>query len=137
MQRNRKIIYSSLLASIFLVGIFWFIVVDSKNPAPNVVFLDVGQGDAILISEGSQQILIDGGKDGKLLLEKLGKYIPFWDREIETVIMSHPDQDHIGGFVDVFKPDPHRRSNPSRRRPAGRARCVSAGRWRRRSRARS
>jgi competence protein ComEC len=64
--------------------------------------LDVGQGDSILISQGSRQILIDGGKDGKVLLEKLGKYIPFWDREIEMVIETHPDADHIGGLIDVF-----------------------------------
>ena len=67
-----------------------------------MVFLDVGQGDSILISQGSQQVLIDGGKDGKVLLEKLGKYVPFWDRNIELVIESHPDSDHIGGLVDLF-----------------------------------
>ena len=67
-----------------------------------MAFLDVGQGDSILISEGDQQILIDGGKDGKILLEKLGKYIPFWDRKIETIIETHPDADHIGGLVDVL-----------------------------------
>lgn len=48
-------------------------------------------------------MLIDGGQDGKLLLQKLGKYIPFWDRKIEIVVSTHPDQDHIGGLVDVFR----------------------------------
>ena len=47
--------------------------------------------------------MIDGGKDGKLLLEKLGKYIPFWDRNIEVIVATHPDQDHIGGLIDVLK----------------------------------
>jgi competence protein ComEC len=47
--------------------------------------------------------LIDGGKDGKLLLEKLGKFIPFWDRKIEAIIETHPDQDHIGGLVSVME----------------------------------
>ena len=79
------------------------IIFHGKNSPLSVVFLDVGQGDAILISEGSQQILIDGGKDGKLLLEKMGKFVPFWDRKIEAIIISHPDQDHIGGLIDVLK----------------------------------
>lgn len=79
------------------------IISRSKNQPLQVVFIDIGQGDSILISQGSQQVLIDGGKDGKLLLEKLGKHIPFWDRNIETVIETHPDADHIGGLIDVMK----------------------------------
>ncbi len=102
-MRNRKIFFSILCGLIVLIIILSTIVFQGKSDAPlSVVFLDVGQGDAILISQGSQQILIDGGKDGKLLLEKLGKYIPFWDRNLETIIETHPDQDHIGGLVDVF-----------------------------------
>lgn len=68
-----------------------------------MIFLDVGQGDAILVEQGNQQMLIDGGRNGRLLLEKLGKYVPFWDRQIEVVVETHPDADHIGGLVDVFK----------------------------------
>lgn len=66
-------------------------------------FLDVGQGDAILISQGDKQILIDGGPSGSRIMEKLGKYIPFWDRKIEVVIETHPDQDHIQGLLDVMR----------------------------------
>jgi competence protein ComEC len=36
-------------------------------------------------------------------MEKLGKYVPFWDREIEMVIATHPDQDHIEGLLEVMK----------------------------------
>ena len=68
-----------------------------------VVFLDVGQGDAILISQGGNQILIDGGRSGKLLLSRLSRYVPFWDRTIETVITTHPDADHIGGLPDLVR----------------------------------
>ncbi|MDD5464290.1 MAG: MBL fold metallo-hydrolase [Candidatus Moranbacteria bacterium] len=102
MKNNRKLIYT-VLASLAAVAIILIaIIVHGKSSPLSVVFLDVGQGDAILISNGSQQLLIDGGKDGKLLLEKMGKYIPFWDRNIEAIIVSHPDQDHIGGLVDVI-----------------------------------
>ena len=66
-----------------------------------VVFLDVGQGDAILISQGKTQVLIDGGRDGKVLLGKLGQQMPFWDRRIESIVATHPDADHVGGLAAV------------------------------------
>lgn len=67
-----------------------------------VVFLDVGQGDAILISRGSNQILIDGGRSGGTLLSGIARHVPFWDRTIEVVMATHPDADHIGGFPELF-----------------------------------
>lgn len=68
-----------------------------------VVFLDVGQGDSILIQKGTRQILIDGGPSGKTEMAKLGKYLPYFDREIELVIATHPDKDHIAGLIDVAR----------------------------------
>lgn len=66
-----------------------------------VVFLDVGQGDSILIQKGTRQILIDGGPSGKVEMAKLGKYLPYFDRQIEIVIATHPDKDHIAGLVEA------------------------------------
>lgn len=101
---NRKIIFSIIMLLAILGCIVWAAVLFEKRQSGlSVTFFDVGQGDAVLISQGSQQILIDGGRDGSLLLEKLGKAIPFWDRTIETVIATHPDADHIAGLVDVAK----------------------------------
>ncbi len=68
-----------------------------------VVFLDVGQGDAILITQGARQILIDGGADGQRLLEALARYMPVWDRVVDVVIATHPDADHIGAQVAVLR----------------------------------
>lgn len=65
--------------------------------------MDVGQGDSILIQKGTHQILIDGGPNGKTELAQLGKYLPYFDREIEAVIATHPDRDHIAGLVDVAR----------------------------------
>lgn len=102
MKNRRKLIYGTIVMLATFAVILFFIIQHEKSNPLSVIFLNVGQGDSILISEGSQQILIDGGKDGKLLLEKLGKYVPFWDRKIETMIETHPDQDHIGGLIDVM-----------------------------------
>lgn len=103
-MQNRKII-CSLLLMLLALGVILFLIIQFslQSQELKVIFFDVGQGDAILVSQGQNQVLIDGGKDGKIILEKLGKYIPFWDRAIETVIATHPDQDHIGGLVDVAK----------------------------------
>lgn len=68
-----------------------------------VIFFDVGQGDSILIQEGTKQVLIDGGPSGKTELAKLGKFLPYFDREIEIVIATHPDRDHIAGLLDVAR----------------------------------
>lgn len=68
----------------------------------HIIACNVGQGDAILITYKSIQILTDGGPDKKVL-NCLGKYLPFYDREIELVISSHPDADHLTGLTDVVK----------------------------------
>lgn len=101
-MQKRKIIYSSLLIGFILAGVLALIIFQNQQKL-SVYFLDVGQGDAILISQGQNQILIDGGPSGQILLEKLGRYIPFWDRKIETVIETHPDQDHIAGLASVLE----------------------------------
>jgi competence protein ComEC len=100
---KKKLIFSLLLILLVLTIILANVIFHSQSQKLAVVFLDVGQGDAVLISQGSQQILIDGGPNGQLALEKLGKYIPFWDRNIEVIIATHPDQDHIDGLIDVME----------------------------------
>jgi len=56
---------------------------------------DVGQGDSFLIvTPQGKHIVIDGGPS-LATLEHLGKYMPFFDRSIELLIVTHPDADHI------------------------------------------
>jgi competence protein ComEC len=69
----------------------------------HVDFLDVRQGDSVLIVKGGQQILVDGGPDPQPLFLALGRKMPFWDRTIDMVILTHPDADHLGGLVEVMK----------------------------------
>lgn len=69
----------------------------------HVAFLDVGQGDAIFIQTPTgRQVLVDGGKQPSVLHDRLGERVPFWDRELDVVIATHPDDDHVGGLVEVF-----------------------------------
>jgi len=70
----------------------------------HVHFLDVGQGDAIFIETPSgRQVLIDGGPSPSLLLARLGRRMPFWDRTLDLVLLTHPDEDHITGLIDVLE----------------------------------
>lgn len=69
----------------------------------HIAFLDVGQGDAIFIQTPSgRQIVVDGGRFPSVLSEHLGREIPFWDREIDLVVATHPEADHINGLPGIF-----------------------------------
>ncbi len=68
-----------------------------------VVFFDVGQGDSAFIkTPDGHQVLIDSGPSGPLILEKLAQEMPFWDRTIDLIVLTHPDYDHQRGFLDVL-----------------------------------
>ena len=68
----------------------------------HIIACDVGQGDAVLAVYKNIQILTDGGPDNKVV-NCLGKYLPFWDRNIELVISTHPQKDHYFGLIEVVK----------------------------------
>ena len=69
----------------------------------HVYFLDVGQGDAILVqAPDGRQMLIDGGPSPTALLNELGDVLPFWDRSLDLVVLTHPDGDHITGLIPLL-----------------------------------
>jgi competence protein ComEC len=70
----------------------------------HVSFLDVGQGDAILVqTPAHHDILVDGGPSPQAISLGLGQKMPFWDRTIDLVVLTHPHADHITGLVEVLK----------------------------------
>lgn len=98
---TRLVLISFLAVSILLVGAQLFFLWHFERET-TITFLNVGQGDAILIQSGHKQILIDGGREGITLLSALGQVMPFYDRAIDVVIATHPDADHIGGFSTLL-----------------------------------
>jgi competence protein ComEC len=88
---------------IYVLFFIWQVIFFYSDPALSVYFLDVGQGDAIFIrAPGGNQMLIDGGPSGGALERELGTIMPFFDRSLDVVVATHPDQDHIGGLISLF-----------------------------------
>ncbi|MBU4185042.1 MAG: hypothetical protein KKC23_02360 [Proteobacteria bacterium] len=85
-----------------IVTTVWLAVFNYPDQKLHLIACDVGQGDAMLANFGNTQILVDGGSNKKVL-ECLGEHMPFWDRTIELVVLTHPQTDHFGGLIDVFK----------------------------------
>ena len=100
-QKHSYLILIFLLLANILGGIAFL---DLRNSGKvEVNFYDIGQGDGIMVEAGNDiQVVIDGGQSDKMV-EKIGKDLPFYDRQIELMIMTHPDKDHLGGLVDVLK----------------------------------
>lgn len=71
------------------------------STSPSLVFLNIGQGDATLIQQESFQMLVDTGPDTSILSE-LPKYMPWNDRTIEVVVLTHSHDDHIQGLLNVL-----------------------------------
>jgi competence protein ComEC len=90
---------------LLLLNVFaWKIVFDiSSQKYLEVDFFDVGQGDAAFIeTPQNHQILIDGGPNSEIL-KKLGKEMPFYDRTLDMIILSHPEKDHLFGLLEVLE----------------------------------
>jgi competence protein ComEC len=90
-----------LLAAGILI---WAMVFSQPDGRLHVTFLDVGQGDAILIqTPDGQIILVDGGPDPQAISLALGEALPFWKRTVDLVVATQPQADHVTGLVEVLQ----------------------------------
>jgi competence protein ComEC len=68
----------------------------------HIIFCNVGQGDASYVKfPDGRDMLIDSGPD-KTVVNCLGRHMPFWDRTIDLMVLSHPQKDHLNGFLAVL-----------------------------------
>lgn len=80
-----------------------FVLLTFPDRYLHIWFLNVGQGDATLIkTPANHYFLIDGGPSGQVVNE-LGKVLPFWQRKIDAVLLTHPQADHMSGLIEVMK----------------------------------
>jgi competence protein ComEC len=102
LSKKQKFIIA-IMGLIILIAFFIFSIISQGNKL-EVIFFDVGQGSSIFIeTPAKKQVLIDGGPNGLLILENLGKEMPFWDRNIDIVISTHSSSDHLIGLIEVLR----------------------------------
>ncbi len=99
--------FSSLILAIILllVPVSGIIPVGAATTTLTVAYIDVGQGDSIWIHDSNDfDILIDGGDtdQGPAVLAYLRLH---HIDDIDVMILTHPDSDHMGGLVDVLNAD--------------------------------
>jgi competence protein ComEC len=103
-RRLRKVFNNTVLAVLLLAGAaVGLAIVSRPDGRLHIYFCDVGQGDAILIkTPQNRQILVDGGRDDQVL-NCLSQALPFYDHDLDLVILTHPHADHVGGLIDVLR----------------------------------
>lgn len=90
--------YAILLAAVLILTF-------RNDPELSVHMVDVGQGDAIVVSSGGRNLLIDGGSTSE---KNVGKYriIPFLKYQgigvLDGVVVTHEDDDHISGVLEIM-----------------------------------
>ena len=100
---KRRPLRTLLALLIFCDASILWVYIRHDRSVLTVAFLDVGQGDAVYIeAPNGNQMLYDAGPPSGAVLRALNDVMPFYDRSIDVAVFSHPDMDHIGGFVDVF-----------------------------------
>lgn len=96
-----KNISTKVLLAITFVVIFYFYIFLEKNSFSGhlqINFLDVGQGDSILIeTPQGKHILIDAGDSGTIV-SQVAEILPIQKKNFDLAILTHPHFDHIGGF---------------------------------------
>ena len=97
----------ALLAGAALGALTTYVAHTSLAPigGPGVLridLLDVGQGDAILLTTPhGRQVLVDTGPSGLRVTAELGEVLPHWDRSIDLLVVTHPQLDHEGGLTEL------------------------------------
>lgn len=104
MEGTDKRFFWSLLILIVLLSVVYLYLrlFLNNNDQFRIIFFNIGQGDASLIEfSNGERMLVDCGPDKKVL-SKLGKYLPFFDRRLDYLLITHPDSDHYAGCPAVL-----------------------------------
>src|SRR3990167_5904203 len=101
-MRKLSLLYVVVLLCLSVFAFSTNSIASQKDGLLKIYFFDIGQWDAIFIeTPNGNQVLIDGGPDNAVL-QKLGKTMPFYDKDIDLVVLTHSDADHITGLIEVL-----------------------------------
>ena len=93
-----------LLPAVAVAALVWVAALSVPDDRLHVTFADVGQGDAVLVTTpGGRHILVDGGPDPLQTARLLGDELPFRDRSIDLVVLTHAHSDHVTGLTEVLR----------------------------------
>lgn len=102
----RKLFHSKLSAIFITFGLLSSAYLNHAWPLGGgltVHILDVGQGDSILITTPHQKVILIDGGPGAVITERLSTTLSFFEDTIDLLLLTHPNQDHLEGFMEILK----------------------------------
>lgn len=101
--RQRAVLSAAAAGAAVLLVLMAAVVRSRPDGYLHVWLLDVGHHNAVLVqSPGGAQMLVDGGRFPSRLLTAIGDRLPFYDREIEVLVMTRPDPFAIAALPAVL-----------------------------------
>lgn len=102
-KSSQPFIIKLIFLFIILNAFNWFLIISFLvQPLFRAYFLDVGQGDSEFLKTKTANILIDAGPNNKVI-NYLNQFLPFYDKTLDVIILSHPNIDHYQGLFEVLK----------------------------------
>ena len=95
-----------LIAVVMILGLLIGLLTGNFDCGSRVTFLDVGQGDGIVVETGQGAYLFDCGSTSR---KNIGEYVlkPYLKsrgtRSLRGVFVSHPDEDHMNGVIELLE----------------------------------
>jgi competence protein ComEC len=91
-----------MLGIALVVGVWgWNLALTAPDGKTRVVFLE--GGTTIVHSPRGARVVIDGGAQPRAVLSALGQRMPFWDREVDLLVLTEADDDHLAALVTVLE----------------------------------
>ena len=104
LARRASVPWQVAAVAVAAACLIWIAALSQPSGTLKVTFADVGQGDMTIITTPSGKVIVvDGGPDPDLAAIALGDALPFWKRDVDLVILTHPHSDHVAGLNETLR----------------------------------